>query len=416
MSGPAPRPTASGAALRVGFTPIGGAQWTGGRTWQLNLLRATCRYESARVRPVVFCGIDLAASEVEQFAAIPGVELVRAAAFDAGNSRRRLARSLLIGRDREAVEAFLHHEIDVAFESAVFYGWRCPLPVIAWLPDFQHRHMPEQFSIRARWKREIGFRAQVASGRIVMVSSEDARKDCEHFYLRSAGRTAVVRFAAPIDDSLFESDPLATARAYGLPRTFIYLPNQFWKHKDHATAIDAVAILRDRGIVVTIAASGNPVDPRHPEHYAALRARVEALGIPDRFRFLGMIPRPHLVSLLRTCAALINPSLFEGWSSTVEESRSLGVPLLLSDIRVHREQMGDTAIYFDPANPVALADAIEKTIQHPAAPATPRLPGTGSDVNVRRFAADFASVVECAAGKVQAKASDARGKHEAARA
>ncbi len=51
---------------------------------------------------------------------------------------------------------------------------------------------------------------------------------------------------------------------------------------------------------------------------------------------------------MRACTALINPSLSEGWSTTVEEAKSLGVPMLLSDLRVHREQAGDCAYYFDP--------------------------------------------------------------------
>ncbi len=36
--------------------------------------------------------------------------------------------------------------------------------------------------------------------------------------------------------------------------------------------------------------------------------------------------------------ALINPSQFEGWSTTVEEAKSLGVKMLLSDLEVHKEQ------------------------------------------------------------------------------
>ena len=45
-------------------------------------------------------------------------------------------------------------------------------------------------------------------------------------------------------------------------------------------------------------------------------------------------------------SALINPSRSEGWSTTVEEAKSFGVPMILSDIDVHREQTGGTARYF----------------------------------------------------------------------
>ena len=64
-----------------------------------------------------------------------------------------------------------------------------------------------------------------------------------------------------------------------------------------------------------------------------------------------MIPLDHVYALLRTSMALINPSRFEGWSTTVEEAKSFGVPMILSDIDVHREQTGGTARYFGVDDP-----------------------------------------------------------------
>jgi glycosyltransferase involved in cell wall biosynthesis len=57
---------------------------------------------------------------------------------------------------------------------------------------------------------------------------------------------------------------------------------------------------------------------------------------------------------------VLNPSLFEGWSTTVEEARSLGVPLILSDLAVHREQAGTEAVYFDRYSGAALAAVLSK--------------------------------------------------------
>jgi len=53
---------------------------------------------------------------------------------------------------------------------------------------------------------------------------------------------------------------------------------------------------------------------------------------------------------MRASAAVLNPSLFEGWSTTVEAAKAVGVPLLLSDLRVHREQAPENALFFDPGN------------------------------------------------------------------
>ena len=57
------------------------------------------------------------------------------------------------------------------------------------------------------------------------------------------------------------------------------------------------------------------------------------------------LPYAELLVLMQGARALINPSRFEGWSTSVEEARTLGVPMLLSSIAVHREQAGDVADY-----------------------------------------------------------------------
>ena len=61
---------------------------------------------------------------------------------------------------------------------------------------------------------------------------------------------------------------------------------------------------------------------------------------------------------MRRSLAVIQPSLFEGWSSVVEESRMLGKTIILSDLAVHYEQAPDFAVYFDRNNAKDLAEKI----------------------------------------------------------
>ena len=50
-------------------------------------------------------------------------------------------------------------------------------------------------------------------------------------------------------------------------------------------------------------------------------------------------------ALIKFSKAVINPSLFEGWSSTVEECKSVGKNMILSDLDVHKEQYPN-AVFF----------------------------------------------------------------------
>lgn len=100
-----------------------------------------------------------------------------------------------------------------------------------------------------------------------------------------------------------------------------------------------------------------------------------------------------MYALLRAATALINPSRLEGWSTTVEEAKSFGVPMILSDIDVHREQTDGEASYFGINDPLLLADLLAKASQN-SQPALPRNLLPDLDIRVATFASDFVATVQ----------------------
>ena len=344
--------------MRVAFTLIGGRDWTGGHNYLLNLLGVLRQHQSARLTPVLLVGEDCGAGS--PFHALEGLEIVNTPYLNAKRQKTSLAQAMLWGRDARLQRLFKQHRIDLVFESAQFFGWRLGIPAIAWIPDFQHKGLPHLFSRSAWWKREIGFRAQVAGGRTIMLSSEDARRACEHYYPSTRGRTRTVHFAVPPGPLVSYPEARALADSYDLPERFIFLPNQFWRHKNHGLVLEALTILRARSRQIVIAASGKQADPRDPDYFPGFQDELETRGLRPLFRLLGLIPYPHLALLMRTCTAMLNPSLFEGWSTTVEEARAMGTPMVLSDLEVHREQMDDAAIYFERNSALSLANALDR--------------------------------------------------------
>jgi glycosyltransferase involved in cell wall biosynthesis len=376
--------------IRVAFTPPDPARWTGGYQYYLNLFRTLCRHGHGRVRPVAFLAPDVSPAMLAPLTA-DLTDLVQDSLFSSGQRGGRFIDALVTGRDGKAEALYLRHGIRVVFEAASYHGSRFALPTVAWLPDFQHRRLPEMFGRRAWWQREIGNRAQIRTARAVMVSSESARRDCEELYPGARGKIRVVPFAVELTEEAFSVSTEAVRAKYGLAGAFFYLPNQFWKHKNHAGVIRAVGLLRDRGIRVMVAASGTQADPRHPRLADELRAMVAQLGLDDQFRFLGMVPRADVYALMRAAAAVLNPSTFEGWSTTVEEAKALGVPLILSDLPVHREQVGAGGAYFDPTSPADLARALEEATQGTGSPPS------GAQSNAARlaaYAAQFEGLIE----------------------
>jgi glycosyltransferase involved in cell wall biosynthesis len=89
-----------------------------------------------------------------------------------------------------------------------------------------------------------------------------------------------------------------------------------------------------------------------------LLERIEKLELQKQFIILGVIPRIDQIQLMRRCLAVIQPSLFEGWSSVIEDARSLGKPVIASDFPVHIEQNAPNSYFFECGNAEALAELI----------------------------------------------------------
>jgi glycosyltransferase involved in cell wall biosynthesis len=389
---------------RVAFQLPDDGVWTGGVNYLETICRALLSHPDLGYEPIIFCNPAADAQLQARFESLLGARLIRDQLMARGR-RAGLIGALALGYNRRILELCERNRCGVIMEAADFYGWRFPLACLAWVPDFQDRHLPQLFSRWGLYRKSLGMRLQLTCGRTVLVSSADARNDCERFYPQAAGRTAVARFAVRAGLEPGETEPQIAAK-YQLPPRFFYLPNQYWIHKNHAQVVDALRLLRDRGLEVVVASSGNPQDPRHVNHYARLREKVAAQNLARNFLFLGSVPIRDVAFLMRSSVAMLNPSLFEGWSTTVEEGKSLGVRMVLSNLAVHREQVGAAAEFFDPQDPGAIAASLEKVWledRQPPTLAEQQAAATSAQLRIRDFAEQFARACDQALGNARTR-------------
>lgn len=258
------------------------------------------------------------------------------------------------------------HKVDVVFGLCMQYGYG-GIPILSWVYDFQHVHMPEMFSLKERLVRDWAFsRTARLSTRIVLMS-DAVKKDFESFLPNYAHKGRVLKTASYIPQSLYETDPKSIAALYQLPEKFVYVPNQFWKHKNHELVFKAVKMLKDQGIKVFVVCSGYQGDSRHSRYFPDLLQKVSDWSIGNQIKLLGLVPRDHVFQLMRQSICMLNPSLFEGFGLSVDEARSVGKKLLLSDIPAHREQNASQSVFFDPRKVEDLAEKLEK-IWHDTSP------------------------------------------------
>ena len=349
-----------GTRLRLGMFMIGGREWRGGLNYQRTLLQALMGPLANRFEPLLFVSQDQRALAEQVFEGLLPKHIVVDDRATGAGTGRRAAEALVRGSDTAAASLMRDYSVDIIFENARFLGKRFPIPAISWMPDFQHRALPHLFTRLGRWKREIGFRAQTSGGRIVMLSSETARQACERFYPASHGRTAVVRFVPSIDIPSVLARREGARIAYGLPEQFFFMPNQFWAHKNQAVVFKALEIIRSRrqlDNLPPVVMTGPVFDNRQRDTFTTLMERSRDQSLSFWFRHLGLIAMPDVLALNAAAQEVLNPSLFEGWASSVEEAKALGSPMILSDIDVHREQ-APGARFFDPNDAETLVELL----------------------------------------------------------
>ncbi len=131
--------------------------------------------------------------------------------------------------------------------------------------------------------------------------------------------------------------------------------------KAHDILVEAVALLRDRGVPLTLIAAG-----QGPE-LAPIEQRCRALGLgPDRVRLLGY--RGDVPDLLGASDLFVLPSRMEGVPLAVLEAMSHRLPIVTTTVGGLPEivEEGEQGFLVPPEDPRALADALGKLALDPA--------------------------------------------------
>lgn len=82
------------------------------------------------------------------------------------------------------------------------------------------------------------------------------------------------------------------------------------------------------------------------------------LPVSARVQYLGRLTDEQLVNLYRGAVAFVFPSLIEGFGLPGLEAMAAGLPVIAARASCLPEIYGDAALFFDPHDPVDLADKI----------------------------------------------------------
>jgi glycosyltransferase involved in cell wall biosynthesis len=347
------------SVIRVGFVfEVLDSQWMGGLNYFINLVRAIHEMPSSRIKIVIFAGKNVNLYGMENYA-----QVVRSGILDKGTFARnfRKVTQIVLQKDLFLFSLVKKHKMDCLSHAENL--WKgCSIPAIAWIADFQHKRLPQFFDRTEIKRRDKEHCKLLQPGNAILLSSHSAARDCERFYPGNGADINVLQFVSGAPPDWQPQPKIHLQERYVLPDGWLHVPNQFWAHKNHRVIINAMIILKQQGIKAVVVSTGNTVNCGNSEQFLMVSKLIEEYGLKDSFRILGPIPYDDMLSLMHHSIAVINPSLFEGWSTTVEEAKSMGKKILLSKIDVHIEQSPMRARYFVPHESAKLAELIERAI------------------------------------------------------
>lgn len=341
----------------------GGSEWLGGRHYTINLLESLTRFRQSPeaydlsvlvngrdelghyepLRPRLKICADL--NEIEAPYTLTNKIRWRAKREIAGWLSPRLEEALL--------------RIGATFAYPVSSRI---VPSAEWICDFQYLHFPDAASRQEITSRKLDFANIARNAAHIVLSSEHGQNDCHRAFPHSRGRTSVFKFRVFSDPSWLSCEPTECVRLYHLPERFVLISNWMAPTKNHAVVLEALArIPIDRRKAIHVVSTGQIYDARNPGFYNDFLNNMNRLGVRENVTLTGVIPKADQIQLLRAALAYLQPSLFEGWNTGVEEAHLLGKPILLSDIPVHREQSPPKSRFFDPRRPEELATLLEET-------------------------------------------------------
>lgn len=144
---------------------------------------------------------------------------------------------------------------------------------------------------------------------------------------------------------------------YEIPETRITCVGRFSETKNQSLLLRAFASVTtsDADVRLTLVGDG----PLRSD----LEALAQSLGVRDAVEFTGFIDRDAVYQLLAASDLYVQPSLSEGFCMAVVEAMACRVPVVVSEIDVFHEIVGDAGAFADPRRPEAFAGQLHDLLE-----------------------------------------------------
>ncbi len=332
-------------------------KWFGGTYLIKNLINCIMQFSKNEIKPIIIVKKKLSKNEQKEF---KNFELLKTNFFQNQSLIDRIYNKILIllfGRSKTYDEFFLKNKIEIlshsnALSNSIFLGKKSAIKSYPFLADLQYLHYPQNFSLKNRFLRKINIYMCALHSTKIIVSSKDVKNDLKTVSKLAFKKSTVSPFVflSPKKHEIIKYSLLKTK--FKLPLKYFYLPNQYWMHKNHKVVLNALLYLKNKKKLknIFVVSTGSKEEHRNTKYFYEIEKFIGDNNLYKYYKYLGTVSFKEVLSLMYHSVAVIQPSKFEGRSSTVEQAKSMGKKILLSNIGIHKEQNPLRGKYFSPDN------------------------------------------------------------------
>ena len=219
--------------------------------------------------------------------------------------------------------------------------------------DIMHKYesYPEINSFRINYSRNLHYKRVVKNASIIFVDSEVGKLQLKESYpCKNSLKIIKLPYTAP--PYVFTS--IKGSFKIDLPKKYLFYPAQFWKHKNHKNLIEALEILKTKHKVkidlVLVGAKKN--------YYLNVLDVIKKYGLENQIHYFNYVQNDELVYLYKNAFALIMTSTLGPTNIPPLEAIALGCPVIVSDVYAAKEQLDDSALYFNPKDSEDISNKI----------------------------------------------------------
>ena len=242
--------------------------------------------------------------------------------------------------------------------------YKLKIPYIFTVNDLMHKYYPQFPEVSRNGeseRRDIMYSNGFENSSAIVCESNIGKEDVIKFYNINPEKIFVFPFLPPhyLIKEHSDEEIHQIIIKYRLPKKFIFYPANFWFHKNHVLIINALSILKSKGILLNVVFTGSIMDEgKQDNNYSQVIDLADKLNVLNQVFYLGRIPDEDISLLYKLSLALVMPTFFGPTNIPYIEAFYLDCPVITSKLRGIKEQVGDAAILIDPEDPGELVSAI----------------------------------------------------------